>query len=190
MKKIQSKMKKAVILLSGGLEHVGFIDIISNLVKNITSDNILVLTIFSLWFCALVSGFIDNIPVARLLIPVIGNLTVGMNRTQILTAYSGLIYGIVWGDNLTPYGDTLIALQVAKENNAPFKMGEFFKIGFITAIFQLLLITIMYSLILEPLLGLILLLFLIGIGALLYLIRKRYFPNGFIDGMKQRLKHH
>lgn len=182
IKKIDYKLLlylMGIFVLSGGLEYVGFIDMISNLVKNITSSSLLITTIFTLWFCAIVSGFIDNIPVARLLIPVIGKLTTGMTRTQVLTAYSGLVYGIVWGDNLTPYGDTLIALQVAKENNAPFKMSEFFKIGFITAILQLILITIIYCLIIDPFFGFILLAILIGAFILLYLVRKRYFPNGF-----------
>lgn len=190
IKKIDYKLLlylMGIFILSGGLEYVGFINIISNLVKNITSSNLLTTSIFTLWFCAIVSGFIDNIPVARLLIPVIGNLTTGMTRTQVLTAYSGLVYGIVWGDNLTPYGDTLIALQVAKENNAPFKMSEFFKIGFTTAILQMILMTIIYCLIIEPLFGVILLAVLLGAGILLYLIRKKFFPNGFIYRLKIKI---
>jgi len=83
-------------------EIVGIIDIIENFVVDITPNNLLLLSIFILVITSILSGFLDNVPVTVLFIPVIGALELsGFSRTPLLIAF---ILGINLGGNFLPQG--------------------------------------------------------------------------------------
>ena len=166
MKKIDFKIilyLMGIFIISGALEYVGFVEDLGIFMAGFGSNDILITFLISLWFSAIVSSCIDNVPVCRILIPTVGIMTNQYSYNEKVLIYSGMIYGINWGDNLSPFGDTLFVAAVAEENKVKFKMFEFFKIGFITTIFQLCVVTIIFSLILRPVIGVILLLIAIGI---------------------------
>jgi len=166
MKKIDFKIilyLMGICIISGALEYVGFVEDLGIFMAGFGSNDILITFLITLWFSAIVSSCIDNVPVCRILIPTVGIMTNQYSYNEKVLIYSGMIYGVNWGDNLSPFGDTLFVAAVAEENKVKFKMFEFFKIGFITTIFQLCVVTIIFSLILRPVIGIILLLVAIGI---------------------------
>ena len=86
--------------------------------------------------------------------------------------FYSLSIGANWGDNLTPLGDNILVLNIAKENNRPINIMTFWKLGFITTIYQLFLATIFFTLIYDFILG-ILIIVLIGaiVGIILILVK-------------------
>lgn len=83
-------------------EKVGLIEIIENFVVDITPNNLFLLSILILVITSTLSGFLDNVPVTVLFIPVIGALELsGFSRTPLLIAF---ILGINLGGNFLPQG--------------------------------------------------------------------------------------
>ena len=83
-------------------EKVGLIEIIENFVVDITPNNLFLLSILILVITSILSGFLDNVPVTVLFIPVIGALELsGFSRTPLLIAF---ILGINLGGNFLPQG--------------------------------------------------------------------------------------
>ncbi|MHA2180891.1 MAG: SLC13 family permease [Promethearchaeota archaeon] len=84
-------------------EKVGLIAIIEDFVVNITPNNLFLLCIFVLILTSVLSGFLDNVPVTVLFIPIIQVLVplVPFSRTPLLIAF---ILGINLGGNFLPQG--------------------------------------------------------------------------------------
>ncbi|NMC08393.1 MAG: hypothetical protein GYA24_24510, partial [Candidatus Lokiarchaeota archaeon] len=47
-----------------------------------------------------------------------------------------LVFGVNIGDNLTPFGDTLMTFNVAEQHDLHMKPADFFNVAFKTTIFQ------------------------------------------------------
>jgi Na+/H+ antiporter NhaD/arsenite permease-like protein len=83
-------------------EKVGIIGIIEDFVVNITPNNLFLLSIFVLVITSVLSGFLDNVPVTVLFIPIIQVLIpLGFSSTPLLIAF---ILGINLGGNFLPQG--------------------------------------------------------------------------------------
>ena len=83
-------------------EKVGLIDIIDDFVVDIAPNNLFLLSILILLMTSILSGFLDNVPVTVLFIPVIGALEFsGFSSTPLLLAF---ILGINLGGNFLPQG--------------------------------------------------------------------------------------
>ena len=152
-----------IFLITGALEFIGLMQILGRALARVSSDDLFLTFLLTLWLSAIFSAAVDNISVVRILIPTVGFISGDYSYDEKVLIYSGMIYGINWGDNLSPFGDTLFIGAIAEENKVPFKLKEFFKIGFVTSLFQLCVISIIFALILSPVIGVILLLVAIGI---------------------------
>lgn len=83
-------------------EKVGLIDIIEDIVVAISPSNLFLLCIFILIITSILSGFLDNIPVTVLFIPVVEVLIAsGFSSIPLLIAF---ILGINLGGNFLPQG--------------------------------------------------------------------------------------
>ena len=129
-----------IFVIAGALEVVGIIDIIGNLLKNIGSNNPIFQLILIVWVSAFLSSMIDNIPITKVLIPVVGIMSSNHNY------FYALSIGANWGDNLTPLGDNILVLNIAEQNKRPIKVKTFWKIGFTTTIIQLILGSLYFTL--------------------------------------------
>jgi Na+/H+ antiporter NhaD/arsenite permease-like protein len=139
-----------IFIIVGSMEYVGIIDILGNSIKDASPNNAYVTFLSVLWLSAFFSAMIDNITVARVLIPTVGFLTTSLVPIDKTLVYGGMVYGINWGDNLTPFGDTLILLNVAEQNKTKISMLEIFKMSFPLTIFQLSMISIFFGLFTLP----------------------------------------
>ncbi|MFX0041770.1 MAG: SLC13 family permease [Candidatus Hodarchaeota archaeon] len=81
---------------------VGLIDIIEDIVVAISPSNLFLLSIFILIITSILSGFLDNVPVTVLFIPVVEVLIIsGFSSIPLLIAF---ILGINLGGNFLPQG--------------------------------------------------------------------------------------
>ncbi|MEE9409798.1 MAG: SLC13 family permease, partial [Candidatus Heimdallarchaeota archaeon] len=129
-----------IFVIAGALEVVGVIELIGNVLKNIAANNPTFQLIVVIWISAFLSSLIDNIPITKILIPIVGVMSTGNNY------FYALSFGANWGDNLTPLGDNILVLNIAEQNKRPIKMKTFWKLGFSTTILQLILVSIYFTL--------------------------------------------
>jgi len=142
-----------VFVIAGGLEEVGVIALIGKLMRNVGGGE-LVQILLILWFSAVSSSLIDNIPITKVLIPIIDNISAGsVNRS---VYFYSLSIGANWGDNLTPLGDNILVLNLAKQHHRPISMTRFWKLGLITTVYQLYIATIYFSFWVDIIMGLML----------------------------------
>ncbi len=164
-----------IFVIAGCLEYTGILEVLGHFIGNLGGGNINITILLILWSSAILSSTIDNIPITKILIPSIG--VIGANQTLAIQhkMYYSLAIGANWGDNLTPMGDNILVMNIAQKNKRPLKMKEFWKIGFITTLFQLFIITIFYSFLISTILALFLLFILVTF--LFFLVAKIYYPN-------------
>ncbi|MFW9952724.1 MAG: SLC13 family permease, partial [Candidatus Thorarchaeota archaeon] len=163
-----------IFIIVGCIEYVGVIDLLGNSLNNISSNNIYITFVSVLWLSAVFSALIDNITVTRVLIPTVGFLTAGLSSNGITSVLSGMIYGINWGDNLSPFGDTLILLSIAEQKQVKISLLEMFKATFPITIIQLGMITLFFGLFTFPQLF-----FWIFIGTIIPIIIIAYTPRKY-----------
>ncbi len=161
-----------VFVITGALETVGVINLIGDGLKSLSGDNAYASIMITLWVSAYLSANIDNIPITKVLIPVVHVMNQGFTGDiQKMGSYA-LAIGGNWGDNLTPMGDNLIVVALAEKGKRPIRTKEFFKLGFITTNLQLFIITVIYSLFLAPIVAYVLLVAL-GVALGMYILYKK-----------------
>ncbi len=143
-----------VFVITGSMQYVGIIEVLGAIVKMVNISNFALLMIVLLWLGAIFSAFVDNIPITQLLIPII-QLFVQDNPALLKRSAMGMGVGITWGDNLTPFGDTILVLNIAKTHGVDIDTAELFRINSPITFFQLLAISVLFILIFDILQGLI-----------------------------------
>jgi Na+/H+ antiporter NhaD/arsenite permease-like protein len=147
-----------IFMITGSMEEVGFIDLLGRGLSNIGVTNIGLAFLLLLWIGAIASAFIDNIPITQLLLSFINVLMGAKGSPAAKTGSLGLALGVIWGDNLSPFGDSILALNIAKAHGVNIEPVKFLKIGLPLTILQLSTISIVIMIIFNPLIGLSLLL--------------------------------
>lgn len=155
-----------IFVIAGALELTGILNLFGNLISTLGEGNSYLLLILILWLSALLSSSIDNIPITKVLIPVVGGLqNLGSEGLRTQLFYS-LSIGANWGDNLTPMGDNILVMNICEQNKRPITFNQFFRLGFFTTLFQLLIITLYFTLLFKFILGI----FLIGVICLFLIL--------------------
>ena len=127
-----------LFLVIGGIEHVGVIKELANLLAKLGGGDIFLLYTVIVWASVLISAFIDNIPYVATMIPVLGSLATtlaaanGLDATLVaIPLYFGLLSGATLGGNITPVGASanITAIGILRKNGYEVKNSDFFKIG-------------------------------------------------------------
>ncbi|MBD3342716.1 MAG: hypothetical protein GF353_26690 [Candidatus Lokiarchaeota archaeon] len=147
-----------IFVIAGGLEIVGITNLLGNYISILSGDDLFTHTIIILWFSAFLSSSIDNIPITKVLIPVIGGAYKDTPSQNSKLIFYSLAIGANWGDNLTPLGDNILVMNIAEQNKRPISFKKFFKLGFITTIYQLSIVTIIFTLLFHWYFGLMVIL--------------------------------
>lgn len=146
-----------VFVVAGALEETGILNIVGNFLAKISGGNYFVAVLLILWISAFLSSTVDNIPITQVLIPSIGVIVGTFVNIDPNLGYYSLAFGANWGDNLTPMGDNILVMNLAEKNKRPIRMREFWRVGFLTTLYQLVLATVYFSLRMSLVIGLILL---------------------------------
>jgi len=161
-----------IFVIAGGLEITGIVDLMGNLLSIIGGNDLFTQLIVILWISAYFSSNIDNIPITKVLTPIIGDMVDNSLLAPGNRFYYSLAIGANWGDNLTPLGDNILVMNLAEQNKRPITFKKFFKLGFTTTNLQLFIVSIYYLVVFYFFVGIIILIIIaISILVLYFLIR-------------------
>ena len=179
-----------IFVIAGGLEILGVVQFLGQIMINISGGGLFSQLLIILWLSAFLSSAIDNIPITKVLIPVVGTINASYLSNIGDRFYYGLAIGANWGDNLTPLGDNILVVQLAEANKRPISFKQFFKIGFLTTIYQLIIITIYYTLLFNFFIGILIVLVIFSIFIIIFLLKKSGINkvNKVIDSIINRIR--
>lgn len=117
-----------LFIVVGGLEQTGLLETIAGLIGKASGGNLKLMVAIIIWVSAIASAFVDNIPFAATMIPVIKNLaaTQGVNLEVLTWALS---MGTDIGGSATPIGASanVVGTSVAAKSGHPVGWSEYCK---------------------------------------------------------------
>ncbi len=161
-----------IFVITGALEITGVTNMMGLYLFNLGGGDILTQSLLILWISAFLSSSIDNIPITKVLIPVISSMPKESSSANKNLSYYSLAIGANWGDNLTPLGDNILVVNIAEKNKRPLSYKSFFKLGFITTIYQLTIVSIIFILMFEFLIGILIITIIFFVICFLYIFYK------------------
>ena len=117
-----------LFMVVGGLEQTGVLEIIANLIAVMSGGNLMVMIAIIIWISAIASAFVDNIPFAATMIPVIKSLAVTQGVPLDTLAWT-LAMGTDIGGSATPIGASanVVGTSVAAKSGHPIGWGKYCK---------------------------------------------------------------
>ncbi len=117
-----------LFVVVGGLEETGILVLIADLISKLSGGNVYVMIAIIIWLSAVASAFIDNIPFAATMIPVIQSLTASTGVALPTLAWA-LAMGTDIGGSATPIGASanVVGTSVAAKAGHPVGWGKYCK---------------------------------------------------------------
>lgn len=117
-----------LFLVVAGLQATGCLDLVARFIENVSGGNPYIVVAIIIWVSAIASAFVDNIPFAATMVPVIQSIaaTIGMPGTTL--AYT-LSLGTDIGGNATPIGASanVVGVSIAAKQGHPITWGKYCK---------------------------------------------------------------
>ncbi len=115
-----------LFIVVGSLEQTGILSIIADFIATVSGGNVIIMAMIIMWVSAFASAFIDNIPFAATMIPVIKSLSAASGCDLSILAWS-LAMGTDVGGSATPIGASanVVGTSVAAKNGHPVSWGEY-----------------------------------------------------------------
>lgn len=117
-----------LFMVVGGLEQTGILELIAGFIGDVSGGNIYAMVAIIIWVSAVASAFVDNIPFAATMIPVVKSLaaTTGVDLPVLAWALS---MGTDIGGSATPIGASanVVGTSVAAKNGYPIGWGKYCK---------------------------------------------------------------
>lgn len=117
-----------LFVVVGGLEKTGVLEVIAGFISRICGDNYYLMVAIIIWVSGIASAFIDNIPFAATMVPVIKNLA-GTSDPLLATLAWSLAMGTDIGGSATPIGASanVVGTSAAAKAGHPIGWGEYCK---------------------------------------------------------------
>lgn len=117
-----------LFVVVGGLEQTGVLEVIAGLIAKVSGGNIKLMIAIIIWGSAIASAFVDNIPFAATMIPVIKSLAVAQGVDLSTLAWT-LSMGTDIGGSATPIGASanVVGTAVAAKHGHPIGWGKYCK---------------------------------------------------------------
>lgn len=117
-----------LFMVVGGLEQTGILEEIAAFIGKISGGNIIVMVAIIIWISAIASAFVDNIPFAATMIPVIKSLSASTGVSLDVLAWT-LSMGTDIGGSATPIGASanVVGTSVAAKNGYMIGWGKYCK---------------------------------------------------------------
>ncbi len=117
-----------LFIVVGGLEETGILELIAKFIENISGGNAMLMIAIILWVSAIASAFVDNIPFAATMVPVIQSLAETSSVALPTLAWT-LSIGTDIGGSATPIGASanVVGTSVAAKNGYPISWGRYCK---------------------------------------------------------------
>jgi len=115
-----------LFIVVSGLEETGILTMLADLIAALGGGHLKTVVLILVWFSAVASAFIDNIPFAATMVPVIQSLaaTAGMDLSTLAWALS---MGTDIGGSATPIGASanVVGISVSARNGHPIGWGRY-----------------------------------------------------------------
>ena len=120
----------SLFVLVGALEEAGLIASLAGLITGLVKGNLLLAGVLLIWFSALVSSFLDNIPFVATLIPLI--LGLGAQGVDIAPLWWAVSLGACLGGNGTLIGASanVVVAGLAAKQGYVITFKQYLKVGF------------------------------------------------------------
>lgn len=117
-----------LFIVVGGLEETGILEIIADFIEKISGGDAKLMIVIILWVSAIASAFVDNIPFAATMVPVIQSLSATSGIALPTLAWT-LSIGTDIGGSATPIGASanVVGTSVAAKNGYPISWGKYCK---------------------------------------------------------------
>ena len=117
-----------LFVVVGGLEKTGILGLIAGFIAAVSGDNLMIMIAIVLWISAIASAFVDNIPFAATMIPVIQSLAESQGVSLSVLAWA-LALGTDIGGSATPIGASanVVGLSIAAKNGHMVGWGRYCK---------------------------------------------------------------
>ena len=117
-----------LFIVVGGLQETKVLDIIANWIESICGGNLVLMVAIIIWVSGVASAFVDNIPFAAIMVPIISRLSSGDISLLNTLAYS-LAMGTDIGGSATPIGASanVVGVSVASKAGYPIGWGKYCK---------------------------------------------------------------
>ena len=117
-----------LFVVVGGLEQTGVLEVIAAFIGKISGGNLYLMLAIVIWISAIASAFIDNIPFAATMIPVIKSLAVTQGIGLDVLSWA-LAMGTDIGGSATPIGASanVVGTSVAAKEGYPIGWGRYCK---------------------------------------------------------------
>ena len=117
-----------LFVVVGGLEQTGILEAIASFIGKISGGNIYVMVAVIIWISTVASAFVDNIPFAATMLPIIKSLA-GTNSPMLAALAWTLSIGTDIGGSATPIGASanVVGTSIAAKNGYPIGWGKYCK---------------------------------------------------------------
>lgn len=117
-----------LFIVVGGLEQTGILELIATFIGDVSKGNIKLMVAIIIWISAIASAFVDNIPFAATMIPIINSLAAAQGVDLAILAWA-LSMGTDIGGSATPIGASanVVGTSVAAKNGYVIGWGKYCK---------------------------------------------------------------
>lgn len=117
-----------LFVVIGGLEHTGILEIMADFIGKISGGNVMLMIAIIIWLSAVASAFVDNIPFATTMIPIIKSLSITYGVDLSVLAWT-LAMGTDIGGSATPIGASanVVGIATASREGYIIKWGMYCK---------------------------------------------------------------
>ena len=115
-----------LFIVVGGLEQTGVLELIASFIEKLSHGNNLLIVIIIIWISGIASAFVDNIPFAATMIPVISSLSAVSGMALPVLAWS-LAIGTDIGGSATPIGASanVVGISIASGHGFRINWGRY-----------------------------------------------------------------
>lgn len=118
-----------LFIVVGGLEQTGVLEMIASFIEKVCGGNVFVMVLIIMWISAIASAFVDNIPFAATMVPVIKSLAATTVGAQLPVLAYALSVGTDIGGSATPIGASanVVGTSVISKAGHPVGWGKYCK---------------------------------------------------------------
>ena len=132
-----------LFMVVGGLEQTGILEVIAGAIGTVSKGNFALMVAIIVWVSGLASAFVDNIPFAATMVPVIKSLAATQGVDLSVLAWA-LAMGTDIGGSATPIGASanVVGTSVAAKNGHVIGWGEYCKTAIPATVIVLIVSTV------------------------------------------------
>ena len=134
-----------LFIVVGGLEQVGVLEELGQRAADLTGDSTAAAAMLILWMSAILSGIIDNIPYTATMLPIVDEMTKGLDESREPSVlWWALAIGADMGGNLTVIAASanVLVANLAARAGTKISFWEFFRYDSVTTLGTMIIATV------------------------------------------------